>query len=484
MFAHWTDISRAVLQDEVPPVFHLKKRKMDDITEVSDFSPIGRRGHVILVDVLEKAGSLEHWNEQSWDLSSPGDLELVDVEDDDHDESCSSLPVQVGSSETDSKQSADSSESRKSQAQKIVSKELGDILDILLDDASDTERDVLLRDTYQESDSVVSDISESAGAAVRADKPKITLLLAKQYAKQLIHRAARNLKKIFSPNSKVKSRESLQSFADSVCELLRPEGGEKHPADEERQLENLQHIAEGRDLVFTEALRSLLSEYTIDGMTPESFCQLGPFRNTQAIRRATCRTVWRFQVLLRWWLTYQAGIHCDNVMMALNATEPTSPAPTVTVPETGAEPVLHLAPDQDSEINRLSVRLLVNKLVTRVCKKAKIQVRSEDLHVIIDHLSSRIWAEVEGADFEISPATFERLDKAVFKDLCKSWGCAELVLLRMNRGEQEIDHIASTFKHHLMKPPKQQSAICRLFSSLGQAISKPFTSTWARVTPI
>ncbi|KAL7400175.1 hypothetical protein ABVT39_007700 [Epinephelus coioides] len=118
--------------------------------------------------------------------SSPGDLELVDVEDDDHDESCSSLPVQVGSSETDSKQSADSSESRKSQARKIVSKELGDILDILL--ASDAERDVLLRDTYQESDSVVSDISESAGAAVRADKPKITLLLAKQYAKQLIYR--------------------------------------------------------------------------------------------------------------------------------------------------------------------------------------------------------------------------------------------------------------------------------------------------------
>ncbi|KAL7400993.1 hypothetical protein ABVT39_021196 [Epinephelus coioides] len=387
--------------------------------------------------------------------SSPEDLELVDIEDDDHDESCSSLPVQVESSETDLKQSVDSSESRKFQVWKIVSKEMATILYILLDDASDAEIDVLLRDMHQESDSVVSDISESAGAAVRADKPKITLLLAKPYAKQLIHRAARKLKKIFSPNSKVKSSESLQSFAESVSELLRPEGGEKHPADEERQLERLQHIAEGRDLVFTEALRSLLSEYTIDGMTPESFCQLGPFRNTQAIRRATCSTVWRFQVLLRWWLTYQAGIHCDNVMMALNATEPTSPAPAVTVPETGAELVLHLPPDQGSEINRFSVRLLVNKLVTRVCKKAKIHVRSEDLYVIVDHLSSRIWAEVEGADFEISPATFERLDKAVFKDLCKSWGCAELVFLRMNRGEQEIDYVASTFKHHLMKPPKE-----------------------------
>ncbi|KAL7399879.1 hypothetical protein ABVT39_003204 [Epinephelus coioides] len=65
------------------------------------------------------------------------------------------MAEEVGSSETDSTQSADSSESRKSQAQKIVFQELGDILDVLLDDASDAERDVLLRDTYQESESVV-----------------------------------------------------------------------------------------------------------------------------------------------------------------------------------------------------------------------------------------------------------------------------------------------------------------------------------------
>lgn len=157
-------------------------------------------------------------------------------DDDDDDERFSSSSVQVRSPETDSRQSEDSAESKKSQAQKIVSKELGDVLNILLDDASDAERDVLLCDTYQESDSVVSDTSEFAGAAVRASKspgPKITLLLVKQYAKQLIHRAARNLKSRFLPNSKVKSRESLQSFADSVSELLRPEGGEKQPAGDE-----------------------------------------------------------------------------------------------------------------------------------------------------------------------------------------------------------------------------------------------------------
>lgn len=34
LFAHWTDASKALLRGEVPPVFRLMKRKVDDITEV------------------------------------------------------------------------------------------------------------------------------------------------------------------------------------------------------------------------------------------------------------------------------------------------------------------------------------------------------------------------------------------------------------------------------------------------------------------
>ncbi|XP_061570613.1 uncharacterized protein LOC133424181 [Cololabis saira] len=33
LFAHWTDASKALLRGEVPPVFRLRKRKVDDITE-------------------------------------------------------------------------------------------------------------------------------------------------------------------------------------------------------------------------------------------------------------------------------------------------------------------------------------------------------------------------------------------------------------------------------------------------------------------
>ncbi|KAI4830302.1 hypothetical protein KUCAC02_001942, partial [Chaenocephalus aceratus] len=34
MFAHWTEKSKALLRGEVPPVFRVRKRKVDDITEV------------------------------------------------------------------------------------------------------------------------------------------------------------------------------------------------------------------------------------------------------------------------------------------------------------------------------------------------------------------------------------------------------------------------------------------------------------------
>nr|XP_033944787.1 uncharacterized protein LOC117450887 isoform X3 [Pseudochaenichthys georgianus] len=33
MFAHWTEKSKALLRGEVPPVFRMRKRKLDDITE-------------------------------------------------------------------------------------------------------------------------------------------------------------------------------------------------------------------------------------------------------------------------------------------------------------------------------------------------------------------------------------------------------------------------------------------------------------------
>ncbi|KAJ4938563.1 hypothetical protein JOQ06_003176 [Pogonophryne albipinna] len=36
MFAHWTETSKALLRGEVPPVFRVRKKKVDDITELEE----------------------------------------------------------------------------------------------------------------------------------------------------------------------------------------------------------------------------------------------------------------------------------------------------------------------------------------------------------------------------------------------------------------------------------------------------------------
>lgn len=71
--------------------------------------------------------------------------------------------------------------------------------------------------------------------------------------------------------------------------------------------------------------------------------------------------------------------------------------------------------------------------------------------------------------------TFNNLDKAIFKDVCKNWGCAEHLLANINPNRFFLNcYTASSLKNHLMTRPMQGVAICRVFSSVGKAISKPF----------
>ncbi|XP_049930228.1 uncharacterized protein LOC126408605 [Epinephelus moara] len=137
---------------------------------------------------------------------------------------------------------------------------------------------------------------------------------------------------------------------------------------------------------------------------------------------------------------------------------------------------------QQTNINKLSVRVLVQKLVTRTFRKARTDTNPR---LIADRLFENIWAEIEGEDFEILPKTFKSLDKNVFKDLCQHWGSAQIVLVSMNQDEPRVDnYIASTFKRHLMTPAKRPNVISRFFSRVGKVISQPFTARHRQVSDI
>ena len=119
-------------------------------------------------------------------------------------------------------------------------------------------------------------------------------------------------------------------------------------------------------------------------MTPELFCQFASFINMQTvIRRIAASTVLQFQVLLGYFLQYQYGIHCDNVMMALNATEQTSPAPAVT----GAEPDQDSTGDQQ-EINRSTDSLSKYLLTSLSPESLKRRRPTSDLKTSVSSLTT------------------------------------------------------------------------------------------------
>lgn len=84
---------------------------------------------------------------------------------------------------------------------------------------------------------------------------------------------------------------------------------------------------------------------------------------------------------------------------------------------------------------KMCVQLLMEKLVSRSFNKSKVTYTIGDPEDIIKHLVEKTWAEVKGLDFNITPKMFKKLDKVIFKDLCKKWGCAEMLLVSMNLKE-------------------------------------------------
>ncbi|KAK1883699.1 Ergochrome cluster transcriptional regulator [Dissostichus eleginoides] len=175
------------------------------------------------------------------------------------------------------------------------------------------------------------------------------------------------------------------------------------------------------------------------------------------------------------WLNTQAAIHIDRVTLAIKGTMSVFQTPRIIVSEkTGAGSVQDAA--AHAEIHKKSVRKLVENLVSRTFRKAKINSDFGNAETTTELLLKKIWAAVEGTDFKITSDTCIHHDKAVHKDLCKKWGSAEIVLVALCLERPDVvDYIVSTFKNRLMKPPKKGSTISRFCSSVAEDFSKNCT---------
>lgn len=115
--------------------------------------------------------------------------------------------------------------------------------------------------------------------------------------------------------------------------------------------------------------------------------------------------VWRFLGLMRWWLNTQSGTHSGTNFTRGECTF----GNWFSVPT--------CAGCNSTEKNKMSVRILVEKLVSRTFNKARVNCTFGKPEITVKRFFEKIWAEV--VDFHITSESFKNLEKDIFKDLCK-----------------------------------------------------------------
>ena len=162
--------------------------------------------------------------------------------------------------------------------------------------------------------------------------------------------------------------------------------------------------------------------------------------------------VQRFLRLMGWCLATQFGFPRDRFTQALMDTS-------------------SLAREERAPIRKTAVLVIVEKLVSRVFCKTKVNLECGGQVALIPLLVEEIWAEVKRVDVEITQKWLRTSTKPSTRPCAGNCGNAGvLAMMRLNDG-----YVAQIFKEKLLTPPKKRSAISSFFSRVGKAITKPFT---------
>lgn len=183
-----------------------------------------------------------------------------------------------------------------------------------------------------------------------------------------------------------------------------------------------------------------------------------------------------------WWLNTEASSSSEKVTKVLmNPASLSTIQPPEDISEVHAGPVceqMHSEPVQHTtaktETMKMSVMMLVDKLVKRTFRKAKKDSTSVKPEAVTAYLFDKTWAQIDEIDFDISQKASKKLDKAIFKELCKKYDCVEMLLESMKSQKPEIEKCIIFSLKHYATQPKRRSTISKFFSSVGKVISNIF----------
>lgn len=236
------------------------------------------------------------------------------------------------------------------------------------------------------------------------------------------------------------SQESVESIGPSVEPLLQILDEGNIGSENEETCQTISHT---KVLVFTQALNDFLNTYT-DG----DFVNL-PAADTETDIQ---HKVNRFLAILNWWLYTEASKNSNRVILALkDAIKSASPKLKMKMYLTPTAEDVASAKD---EMNKLYANILVRQLITLTTSKAKVIQMAEDPEEIVARLFKIVWSKVKATGLNFNLKKFDKLPNLIYKDLCKTYGCPEMILIAMYAEDVVLDkRIISSLSYHLTKQP-------------------------------
>ena len=276
----------------------------------------------------------------------------------------------------------------------------------------------------------------------------------------------------------VSSRQSMQSVMSDIDALLPTAVGEIQQGQNGSQW--MDDIVSGETLELTNELNNILNNH-VDRMKPkvtsrpnasrrQSKCLLvcPPHASISADIRAI---VWCFLGVMRWFLHTQSETvtsrdipHTSEKAVSKG---PIGGASLPSAPGKGSgSKSKEYRKEQEVERRKLSIGIIVLKLVSRIFAKATLSNTLRSPNIITNRLVEKIWVEIKDEDFEITPKMMKQLHKVIFKIICKNWHGVVNVLLEMQIEDSLDKYIVSSFKDQLVSHQKRSNPISRCFSLL------------------
>ena len=124
--------------------------------------------------------------------------------------------------------------------------------------------------------------------------------------------------------------------------------------------------------------------------------------------------------------------------------------------------------DFDKMKYKMSLRIIVDKLMSRVIRDSKIPNLDWNQEMV-DGVFQFIWAEFEHDDFVITTEHLQKVDKLIYRKLRRIWGKASNMRVLFRMEDRTIQKcVAASITHHLL--PKRRSVFRRVLANVGQVL--------------